>query len=128
MRSVDPTDWVKPGIMTGLRARLIDEAPVRGFHQGQRSCRPHQQAGHMCASDPNVDVQQVRRRSLLLRGHPHMSLSESFDPTSRVLGDRGIRSDNLHSDKMKFPFPFNTGTNREFVGMGLEIIELSADS
>ena len=41
MRSVDPTDRVKPGIMTGLRARLIDEAPVRGFHQGQRSCRPH---------------------------------------------------------------------------------------
>ena len=36
-----------------------------------------QQAGHMCASDPTVDVQQVRRKSLLLGGHPHMPLSEA---------------------------------------------------
>jgi hypothetical protein len=40
-----------------------------------------------------------------------------------------VRSEiGFHSDKTKFSFPINTGTNQEFVGMSLEIIELSADS
>jgi hypothetical protein len=43
--------------------------------------------------------------------------------------ERGYKSVRFpDSDKMKFPFPINTGTNQEFVGMGLEIIEFSAAS
>ena len=106
MRSVDPTDRVKPGIMTGLRARLIDEAPVRGFHQGQRSCRPHQQAGHMCASDPTVDVQQVRRKSLPLGGHPHMSLSEETEQlplNQRVQGSSPCAPTNIINNLFNVP-------------------------
>ncbi len=41
----------QPEIGSALRARGIDREPIRGLHQGQRSCVPHRQAGDMTAPD-----------------------------------------------------------------------------
>ena len=38
----------------GIRARTFDWDPIRGSHQGQRSCGPHQQAGHMTCTRPQA--------------------------------------------------------------------------
>jgi hypothetical protein len=41
-------------MVNGPRYRKIDEASIRGTHQGQRSRRPRPKAGHMTASDPDA--------------------------------------------------------------------------
>ena len=55
-------------------------------------------------------------------GHEAARVHHAYRVQQR--GRKGI----FHSDKMKFPFPSNTGTYREFVGMSLGNIELSVDS
>src|SRR6476620_10134429 len=72
--SIDPrcetirgTHWPKQG-------RVVVWSSRRGNHLGQRSKAPHQQAGHMDASDP------IRPSKKLLwhGGRPHMALANKI--------------------------------------------------
>src|ERR1700720_2387886 len=79
--SIDPrcetvrgTHWPKPG-------RVVVWSSRRGNHLGQRSNRPHQQAGHMDASDP------IRPEKLLWHGGPpHMGPGVRRDDAVNILG------------------------------------------
>jgi hypothetical protein len=47
------------------------------FHQGQRSCAPRKQAGHMSALDP---LAETSKNLLHRRGRPHMGTIHSLCP------------------------------------------------
>src|ERR1700726_300067 len=93
--SIDPrcetvrgTHWPKPG-------RVVVWSSRRGNHLGQRSNRPHQQAGHMDASDP------IRPEKLLWHGGPpHMG------PGSRP--GRPVERESKNFKPYAFVFPIIT--------------------
>jgi hypothetical protein len=51
---VEPGDWKNPLAVQRQQARYGDGNPIRGLHQGQRSCEPRKQAGYMTAPDQIV--------------------------------------------------------------------------
>ena len=57
MRNGRAVDRENPLWVTGCRAREIDWDPISGLHQGQRSCVPRQQAGHMTCTRPQAERQ-----------------------------------------------------------------------
>ena len=65
--SIDPRCETVRGTHWPLKVAGVFGTRVAESHLGQRSKRPHQQAGHMDASDP------IRPRKLLWHGgRPHM--------------------------------------------------------
>src|SRR5207302_6454199 len=49
----------KPFCVIGHKARRNDREPFSGYHQGQRSYVPHQQAGYMTAPDRMLSRQNL---------------------------------------------------------------------
>ena len=65
------------------KSRQTDKDSVRGTHQGQRSYVPHQQAGHMTASDQCFS----RRKTLANRG-----------PSTHETSSAGVQNSTKSSD------------------------------
>ena len=64
-KSVEPDGSREPEVVEGNpKSRQTDKDSIRGTHQSQRSCAPHQQAGHMTASDQTSS----RKKTLANRG------------------------------------------------------------
>ncbi len=61
-------DRESPGNPTMLRHREYVRDPIRVTHLGQRSIRPHTQAGHMTA----IDQTHSSCHTLQTGGRPHM--------------------------------------------------------
>ena len=80
VRSIDPRCETLRGTHWPPRGRLIVWNSRRGTHLGQRSMRPHQQAGHMDASDP------IRHsKPLASTGAVHIWVLAFASTTSNVL-------------------------------------------
>src|SRR6202165_6126427 len=76
--SIDPRCETVRGTHWPLKVAGVFGTRVAESHLGQRSKRPHQQAGHMDASDP------IRPRKLLWHGgRPHMGPGVRRDDARR---------------------------------------------
>src|ERR1700681_3842742 len=87
--SIDPRCETVRGTHWPKKGRVVDWSSRRGSHLGQRFKPPHQQAGHMDASDP------IRPQKLLAARGPSTYVSRLKAGTTSVvlaLADRRYRS------------------------------------
>jgi hypothetical protein len=70
-RSVAPTELEKPGEVRSVKPEDLMRFQPANTHRGLRPWEPHEEAGHMTASDPSASA---RSFSLRAGGHPHMRL------------------------------------------------------
>jgi hypothetical protein len=57
-------------------ARSLDRDPISELHQGQRSCAPHQRAGHMTAPD---HIAKAETKTFAGGDRPHMNYAAWSD-------------------------------------------------
>jgi len=83
MASGRAADRGDPGNSRRSSARSLDRDPISELHQGQRSCAPHQRAGHMTAPD---HVARTAAKTLARGGRPHMIFDALPSPVPRHEG------------------------------------------
>jgi len=99
-RSGAPTELEKPGEVRGVKPEDLMRFQPANTHRGLRPNEPHEEAGHMTASNPPASTQSFPLR---VGGHPHMRLLVDGQD-QRVLGRIDVETPRLPPEP-KPPLP-----------------------
>ena len=100
-----PEDRQNPQGVWALKARYSDWESISGCHQGQRSSRPHQQAGHMTASD---HAPITLRKTLPARDRPHMTPFSIFLSLMRFFRFFTLKLSHSNASSQGFGLPMDS--------------------